>query len=300
MERALLKVKERLLNEGIVLREGMTGRECTSFRTGGELPFFAEPADIDQAAAALRIAEETGTDHFLIGNGSNLLIPDEGSEKLFIRLSGKLKEYALEGPRLVCGAGASLAAASKYSVAEGFSGLEWAAGIPGTVGGAAAMNASAYGGEIKAVLKSVTAYRGGEVSTFDIDPSLMGYRKSFYSFPNMTVLRAVFELEPDDGGAKERMEYYSQRRKASQPLNYPSAGSTFKRPEGYYAGALIEQSGLKGARVGGACVSEKHAGFIINDDGATSEDVVSLMEVVRNTVYSKFGVTLEPEVIVLR
>ena len=279
--------------------ESMLGSECTTFKTGGRLKLFCEPDTLFKAAELMLFAHENDIRHFLIGNGSNLLIRDEGSDMLFIRLSGELTKFRLEGGRLICGAGASFAAASKYSVAQGFMGLEWATGIPGTVGGAIAMNASAYGGETKTCLTWLTGVRDGETVSLAPDKDAMGYRVSPYSFPKMAVLEAVFELLPDDGGAKERMEQYTKKRKASQPLNYPSAGSTFKRPTGYYAGALIEQAGLKGLRVGGASVSEKHAGFIINDAGATSGDVLELMELVKQRVFERFGVTLEPEVIIL-
>ncbi len=288
-----------LKRSGVPFREDLTGRDCTTFRTGGPVSVLAEPRSVREAAALLDHARSNNIDHFIIGNGSNLLIPDEGSDRLFIRLSGELAEYQICGNELRCGAGASLAAVSKGSVMNGLMGLEWASGIPGTVGGAIAMNASAYGGEIKSVLSELTVWSDGGIMTVKADPDKMGYRRSAYAFPKTVVLEAMFELEPDDGHAKERMEQYNRKRKSSQPLNYPSAGSTFKRPEGYYAGALIEQAGLKGTRVGGACVSEKHAGFIINDRGATSSDVIALMDTVRNTVYERFGVMLEPEVIVM-
>ena len=288
-----------LNNTGIPYREDLNGRDCTTFRTGGPVSVLAEPRSVDEAQMLLSFAKSEGFDHFLIGNGSNLLIPDEGCDRLFIRLSGKLAGFEIKGNKLYCGAGASLAAASKASVAGGLMGLEWASGIPGTVGGSIAMNASAYGGEIKSVLSELTVYSDGGIFDIKADPDSMGYRRSAYAFPKTIVLEAVFALEPDDGSAKERMERFNQKRKNSQPLNYPSAGSTFKRPEGHYAGALIEQAGLKGTRVGGACVSEKHAGFIINDNNATSSDVIALMDTVGKTVYERFGVTLEPEVIVL-
>ena len=300
MIKDIRKLLDFLEANRISFREDMTGRECTTFKTGGPIPVLSEPRSLNEASLLLGFAESNDIDFFLIGNGSNLLIPDEGSDRLFIRLSGELSEYCISENELSCGAGASLAAVSKYSVSCGLMGLEWASGIPGTVGGAVAMNASAYGGEIRSVLSELTVYSDGEVRTVSAEPDKMGYRTSAYAFPNMVVLKAVFTLEPDDGNARERMEQYNQKRKNSQPLSYPSAGSTFKRPQGYYAGALIEQAGLKGTRVGGACVSEKHAGFIINDRGASSSDVTALMEIVRNRVMERFGVMLEPEVIVLR
>lgn len=285
---------------GIEYRYGVTGRECTTFKTGGATGLFVEVKTLDEAAGLLAYLKDTDTPFYLIGNGSNLLIPDEGCDKVFVKLSGELTRYRIEGNTVFCGAGASLSAVSKNVVASGLMGLEWAAGIPGTVGGGIAMNAGAYGGEIKQVLRSVTAYTQDGIKEIEIDPSKMGYRFSKYSYPEMVVLEARFELAPDDGKAKERMDDYSARRKEKQPLSYPSAGSTFKRPEGYYAGALIEGAGLKGYSVGGACVSCKHAGFIINKDGAKASDVIELIDRVRQTVFEKYGVMLEPEVRILK
>ncbi|MBO4848477.1 MAG: UDP-N-acetylmuramate dehydrogenase [Clostridia bacterium] len=284
---------------GVPFREDVTGADCTTFRTGGRIALFAEPKDADAACRLLSYADKNGVPYYLIGNGSNLLIPDEGLDKLFIKLSGELCSFRMDGDILKCGAGASMAAAAKYSVSCGFMGLEWAAGIPGTVGGAVAMNAGAYGGEIKQVLSSITYYSDGCLKHIEADPDALGYRRSDYSYPDMTVLEAEFKLLPDDGGAKERMEDYSARRRDKQPLNYPSAGSTFKRPEGHFAGALIEGAGLKGTSVGGACVSRKHAGFVVNTGGATTRDILELIDIVRNTVYEKYGVMLEPEVKIL-
>ncbi|MBO4562372.1 MAG: UDP-N-acetylmuramate dehydrogenase [Clostridia bacterium] len=293
------ELKEYMSTHGIRFREDMTGENCTTFRTGGRITLFAEPDSADSACRLLAFADANGIEYFLIGNGSNLLIPDGGLDKLFVRLSGELNDYRIEDCRLICGAGASMAAAAKYSVNSGLMGLEWASGIPGTVGGAVAMNAGAYGGEIKQVLKRVDVYTDGALKTIEVDPDALGYRASLYSFPKMIVLTAEFELLPDDGGAKSRMDDYSMRRREKQPLNYPSAGSTFKRPKGYFAGKLIEDAGLKGMSVGGACVSAKHAGFVINIGGATSKDVTDLIKIVQNTVLEKFGVELEPEVKIL-
>lgn len=293
-------LKINLENNGIPFRENVPGSSLTTFKTGGAVPVIAEPESVETAYLAIDHARKNGIRYFIIGNGSNLLIPDEGADLFMIRLSGSLKDHKIIGERLFCGAGASLAAVSKASVASGLMGLEWASGIPGSVGGAIAMNASAYGGEIKQTLRSVTAVTDDGLLDISVDPDLMQYRKSAYAFPAMTVLSAEFELSPDDGYAKERMEQYNLKRKNSQPLNFPSAGSTFKRPQGYYAGALIEQAGLKGTSVGGASVSEKHAGFIINDNNATSSDIIELMSIVQKSVYEKFGVLLEPEVILIK
>ena len=192
------------------------------------------------------------------------------------------------------GAGALLCTAAKAAVAEGLAGLEWAAGIPGTVGGAVAMNAGAYGGEIKQVLKSVTVVECGRIAKKIVHAGDLGYRSSVYAFPNAVVAGAA------DGEARRRMEEINMRRKEKQPLEYPSAGSTFKRPEGHFAGALIEQAGLKGTRIGGAEVSPKHAGFIVNCGGATCADVLNLIDLVRERVYKEFGVLLEPEIKIIK
>ena len=293
------KTIEYLKARGIKYREDMTGAECTSFKTGGRISLFVYPSSVDEAAELFSCLESNGVPFFIIGNGSNLLVPDEGLDTVFVRLSGELNEFMLVENKLTCGAGASLAAVSKHSVLNGCMGLEWAAGIPGTVGGAVAMNAGAYGGEIKEVLSSVTVYKNGRIMKIPNTEGAMGYRNSEFAFPNMIVLGAVFDLLPDDGFAKARMDEYNDRRREKQPLSFPSAGSTFKRPKGYYAGALIEQAGLKGRSFGGAEVSEKHAGFIINRGGATSNDVKELIRIVENTVFDKYGVWLEPEVKIL-
>ena len=292
-------IKDFLDTHGIRFRDDALGSECTTFRTGGRIALFCEPDTVEKASELLSFIHENDVDSFLIGNGSNLLIGDSGSDKLFVRLAGELAEYNMEGDTLICGGGASFAAAAKHSVSQGYMGLEWASGIPGTVGGAIAMNASAYGGETKTFLKKLLISNNGKTEEIVPDPEKMGYRVSAYAFPKAAVLRAEFKLIPDDGTAKDNMERYSQKRKASQPLNYPSAGSTLKRPAGHFAGALIEQAGLKGLRVGGASVSEKHAGFIINDNGATSDEILELIGLVQKKVYDRFGVMLEPEVIIL-
>lgn len=297
---ALVKIAAYMDENGIAYDRNTPGSELTTFRTGGPVSLVAKPLFMGEALELQNEAKKLGVPFFVIGNGSNLLIPDEGLDMLFIKLGGEFCEFFMHGSMLYCGAGASMAAAAKHSVAQGFMGLEWAAGIPGTVGGAVAMNAGAYGGEIKQVLKEVVAIKEGEIVHFDVDPDLLGYRHSAYSYPDMTVLEARFLLLPDDGGAASRMEDYSARRRDKQPLNYPSAGSTFKRPEGHFAGKLIEDAGLKGFSIGGACVSEKHAGFIINKGGAASADVLALIEHVRKTVFDRFGVMLEPEVRILQ
>lgn len=263
--------------------------------------FFAEPKDADELCAMLSAARSCDYPVYIIGNGSNLLVSDSGVEALFIRIGARMAGIGFDGTRLKCGAGALLCTAAKAAVAEGLSGLEWAAGIPGTVGGAVAMNAGAYGGEIKQVLKSVTVVECGRIAKKIVHAGDLGYRSSVYAFPNAVVAGAEFELAVDaDREARRRMEEFNMRRKEKQPLEYPSAGSTFKRPEGHFAGALIEQAGLKGTRIGGAEVSPKHAGFIVNCGGATCADVLNLIDLVRERVYKEFGVLLEPEIKIIK
>lgn len=294
--KGLEKLKKHLCDTGVIFRENVPGAELTTFRVGGPVSIVACPCSITAACEVLKYAEENDIPSFVIGNGSNLIISDEGADMLFIKLSGDLSSCGMDGCRLICGAGASLASAARLSVMNGFTGFEWAAGIPGTIGGAVAMNAGAYGGEIKQVIKRVTVYSDGSVHDIIPTENDLGYRISAFAYPDMTVLEAEFMLAPDDGYAKERMEELAKRRRDKQPLNYPSAGSVFKRPEGHFAGALIEQAGLKGLSVGGACVSEKHAGFIVNMGGASSADILALIELVREKVFERFGVMLEPEV----
>lgn len=295
----LIPIKEFLNDNCIKYSEDALGAECTTFRIGGRIALLAEPDTADKAFGLLKFVYENDIPFFLIGNGSNLLIPDMGMDRLVIRLSGSLSEFRIEGDRLICGAGASLVAASRHSVLAGFSGLDWATGIPGTVGGAVAMNAGAYGGEIKNALKRVRAFAKGEMLDIKVDPDTMGYRRSPFAYPDMIVLEAEFGITPDDGSAKLRMDELTVKRREKQPLNYPSAGSTFKRPEGHFAGALIEGAGLKGFSVGGAAVSTKHAGFVINTGGATACDVMELIRRIQEIVFEKYGVRLEPEVKIL-
>lgn len=282
-------------------RRNVPAKEFTTFRIGGPVSFFAEPANADELCQMLAAAEACGYPVYVIGNGSNLLVSDSGAEALFIRIGSRMAELSFDGTRLTCGAGALLCTAARTAAARGLAGLEWAAGIPGTIGGAAAMNAGAYGGEIKQVLKSVTVVECGHIAKKTVHAGDLGYRSSIYAFPNAIVTAAELELSVDvNGEALCKMEEFNARRKEKQPLEYPSAGSAFKRPEGQFAGSLIERAGLKGARIGGAEVSTKHAGFIVNRGGATCEDVLRLIDFVRERVYREFGVRLEPEIKIIK
>ncbi|MBQ8964713.1 MAG: UDP-N-acetylmuramate dehydrogenase [Clostridia bacterium] len=272
----------------------------TTFRVGGPADVLFLPESEEQLLQALSIAREAGAPCFVIGNGSNLVVKDGGIRGLVIALGEGMAAIARAGETLTAWAGASLARVSAYAQASGLSGLEFASGIPGTLGGGCAMNAGAYGGQLSDVLVDARVLLDGVVRTLTVEEMQMGYRTSLPLRRGGIVISARFALTPDDPEAiAARMRELNARRRDKQPLNYPSAGSTFKRPEGYFAGALIEQAGLKGKRVGGAQVSEKHAGFIVNTGGATAADILTLIGTVQDEVADRFGVRLETEVRIL-
>lgn len=274
-----------------------------SFRVGGPAKRMAFPASGEQLVLLLDFARTCGARPLVIGNGTNLLAPDEGLDRLVIDTSAGLDGLAQEGNTVTAEAGVPLAKLADFACKLGLTGLEFAHGIPGTVGGAVCMNAGAYGGEMKQVIRSVTLLFPDEgIHTLPCEEMHFGYRHSLLTErSDAVVLRASFALtEGDSTAIRERMRELMARRKASQPLEYPSAGSTFKRPVGHFAGTLIEQCGLKGLTVGGAQVSTKHAGFIINIGGATCADVLALIGQVQERVLAETGVRLEPEVRILR
>ena len=272
----------------------------TTFRVGGPADVLFLPESEEQLLQALSIAREAGVPCFVIGNGSNLVVKDGGIRGLVIALGEGMAAIARAGETLTAWAGASLARVSAYAQASGLSGLEFASGIPGTLGGGCAMNAGAYGGQLSDVLVDGRVLLDGVVRTLTVEEMQMGYRTSLPLRRGGIVISARFALTPDDPEViAARMRELNARRRDKQPLNYPSAGSTFKRPEGYFAGALIEQAGLKGKRVGGAQVSEKHAGFIVNTGGATAADILTLIGTVQDEVADRFGVRLETEVRIL-
>ena len=272
----------------------------TSFRVGGPAALMACPKTEAEAAAAVKTAVKLGVEPFFLGNGSNLLVPDAGVERFLVKAVPGLNQCRVEGNFITAGAGATLARVAMAAKEHGLTGLEFAHGIPGSLGGAVFMNAGAYGGEMAQVVRQVTCLTaGGEVE--NVTDFGFGYRKSVFSDGKRMILSAKMELQPGDPAAiSARMEELSAQRQAKQPLEYPSAGSMFKRPVGYFAGALIEQTGLKGFAVGGAQVSEKHAGFVINRGGATCTDVLELVRQVQQRVKAHTGVDLEMEVRVLR
>ena len=274
-------------------------REYTTFQIGGPCDFLARPYDEGQIAALIRFCTAGGIRWQIIGNGSNLLAPDAGISGVVIQL-GPNFSYIRPSARpgeILCAAGASLNAAAAFAQKQGLSGLEFAWGIPGNVGGAVYMNAGAYGGEMKDVLVSADYVdQMGNARSISAAEMQLGYRHSVFSQRDWCITKVKLQLHPDDPEKiRERMEEHMDQRRAKQPLEYPSAGSVFKRPEGNYAGALIEQCGLKGRQIGGAQVSEKHAGFIVNRGGATSRDVSALIREIQRTVEEKTGYRLECE-----
>lgn len=281
-------------------RTGKTLSDMTTFQTGGAAAWTLRPRSYEDIRKAVLLCEKHGVPYYVVGRGSNLLFPDAGYDGLIVLLDRPLHTPVVSLTRMTACAATQLSMLARYAVAQRLSGLERLCGIPGTLGGAVAMNAGAYGGEIADVLTRVHILRGGRQEWVDVDRSLMTYRSSPFRFPDCIVLEAELSLHADDGDAERVMHECLRARRDKQPLNYPSAGSTFKRPAGHYAGALIEQCGLKGYRVGGASVSKKHAGFVVNDAHATSADVLAVIQHVQDVVERQTGVTLEPEVKIIK
>ncbi len=271
----------------------------TTFRIGGEADVMVEPASMNEVAAVIRVLQLSKTPYMILGNGSNLLVGDKGIRGVVVKLGNAFSACNIEGNTLIAQSGIKLSRLANFALCEELSGLEFAAGIPGTLGGAIYMNAGAYGGEMQQVIKEVTYLdTDGEIKTIEGKKCEFDYRTSvFVKHPEWVILGCKLELKKGDGKQiRALMDDLAERRISKQPLNLPSAGSTFKRPDGYYAGKLIQDAGLMGFRLGGACVSEKHAGFVVNDKGATAADVRGLIQEVQEKVKAQFGVTLEPEV----
>lgn len=273
-------------------------RKHTTFRIGGPADFYLCPHSVKEIQKAVEICREEELPYFILGNGSNLLVSDQGYRGVVIQLWKNVSDIRAEGFLIRAKAGASLAKIAGEALEEGLTGMEFAAGIPGTLGGAVVMNAGAYGGEMKDVLKEVLVMdEQGEIFTLKKEELHLGYRTSIIKEKGYIVLAAVLELtQGDRKEIKEKMDELKQKRVEKQPLDMPSAGSTFKRPEGYFAGKLIMDAGLKGFSVGGAQISEKHCGFVVNTGKATANDVLALIREVQKRVLDKFGVELETEV----
>ena len=270
----------------------------TTFRVGGPADFFVTPKTKEDVRDVIRVCKEVGMPYYIIGNGSNLLVSDAGYRGVIVQIYKEMNEVKVEGDLVKAQAGALLSGIAAKALGAELSGFEFASGIPGTIGGACVMNAGAYGGEMKDVLESVTVLTGeGKIIELGRNELELGYRTSVIAKKGYIVLGAALKLERGDGEKiKTYMDELKEKRVTKQPLEYPSAGSTFKRPEGYFAGKLIEDAGLRGFQVGGAQVSEKHCGFVINRDHATAADIMELMRQVQIRVKENSGVDLEPEV----
>lgn len=271
----------------------------TTFKTGGVADVFVEPSGIEELKETLKLLQ--GEPFYLIGNGSNLLVSDDGLRGIALHLAAGFDDITVKENTLICGAAVTLSQIARTALDNALCGFEFAAGIPGSLGGAIVMNAGAYDGEMKQVVKRVTLMNyAGEIVEKDAEEMQFSYRHSILKEQQWIVLEAVIALETGDKRKiKEKMDELAQKRREKQPLEYPSAGSTFKRPEGYFAAKLIEDAGLKGFRIGGAQVSPKHAGFVINEHNATSADIYALIKEIQRRVEKNAGVAIETEVICL-
>ncbi len=273
-------------------------REHTTFEIGGPADCLLKPASMEETQQILRLVKEYELPLTFVGNGSNMLVSDKGIRGVVVNFADTFNAIRVEGTKMTVGAGALLKDIAEAAAQHSLAGLEFACGIPGSIGGAVFMNAGAYGGETKSVVKAVRAVnRDGEIKTYGLDELELGYRHSIFQTNGEAIVEVELELTP---GSEEEIRAsiadFTQRRESKQPLEMPSAGSTFKRPEGYFAGTLIDQTGLKGLSVGGAQVSTKHAGFVVNKGGATAADVINLIHEVQKRVKEAHGVELQPEV----
>lgn len=302
LEKAINELKEKM--PGLTLLENEPMNVHSSFRIGGPVRALAVPEDVMSLSRVCAVLKENHLAPMILGNGTNILFPDEGLKDLFIISTEKLtKMFLLDGETIYAEAGVPLAKLAGFAHQNGLSGLEFASGIPGTLGGGVIMNAGAYGGEIKDAVESVVCYYVQDQRLYELDREQcrFEYRNSlFKKMGGCIVLSAVLKLKKGDSAEiAAKMRELNERRRDKQPLDLPSAGSAFKRPEGGYAAALIDECGLRGYTVGGAQISEKHAGFAVNIGGATSHDVYDLLKHVRDTVYLEKKVALEPEIIIL-
>ena len=282
--------------ENVLVDEPMS--EHTTFKVGGPADLYVIPEDFDEVRDVLRACDEAGVERFVLGRGSDLLVSDDGYRGVIVAVADGLVGVSVDGTEMTCQAGVDLREASEMACELGLTGLEFACGIPGSVGGACFMNAGAYGGCVADVLKCVRVVMpDGSIDVVDAADLELGYRRSRVASDGMVALSATFDLQKGDPEKiRATMDDLTRQREEKQPLELPSAGSTFKRPEGYFAGKLIMDAGLQGFQVGGAAVSKKHAGFVVNVGGATAADVHAVIEHVQDEVERQFGVRLQPEV----
>lgn len=292
-------VKEFIPESNIACSEPMA--KHTTFRVGGDADCYITIEDEEQLSRIIRYIVEIGFPYVIVGNGSNLLVGDKGYHGIVLHLAGSFGDIRVEGRTITAGAGALLSTTAKTAMEHALSGMEFAAGIPGTLGGALVMNAGAYGGEMKQIVRSVRVMDvTGEILEFDNETMEFDYRTSVMKGRPYIALQATLELtEGDSSAIQSRMEALAAERRQKQPLEFPSAGSTFKRPEGRFAGKLIMDAGMRGCRIGGAQVAEKHCGFIVNRGDATAADIAELIEEVQERVKDRFDVMLEPEIVMI-
>lgn len=273
-------------------------KKYTSFRVGGPAELLIRPKDEESLIKILKTIKENNYNFYILGNGTNIIVKDGGFDGIIILLKDRLKDICVDGLRISAGAGASLKSLSNRAMENSLTGLEFAHGIPGSVGGAMVMNAGAYDGEMKNIVESVRVLDAdGNIREYSNRQMNFSYRNSIVLEENLIVLSATFILEKGDKKAiKDKYEEFDRRRTEKQPLNLPSAGSTFKRPQGYFAGKLIDDSGLRGFRHKGAGISDKHCGFVVNYDNASAKDILETIEIVQKIVYDNFSVHLEREV----
>jgi len=299
VEKSMIKQKLEKIVDNKFIIENAPMANHTSFKAGGCADLLVEPQSIDELKHVLQLLNAEGTNYMVLGNGSNVLVRDGGYRGVIVKIGDAFNYVEREGNQLICGSGTLMSVVSRNAVNAELAGFEFASGIPGSIGGAVFMNAGAYGGEIVQVLKKARIVSKDGIRDFYMtaEELQLGYRHSVLHETGDVVVEAVLELEP--GNVEEiraNIADFTERRNSKQPVTYPSAGSFFKRPEGYFAGKLVQDAGFKGLTVGGAQVSQLHSGFVINIGGATATDILQLMEIVQAGVYEQFGVKLEPEV----
>lgn len=297
MKTIIKKLSKEIASDRIIENADMS--QYTSFKAGGKADLLVEPANEGQLIHALNVLRQEKANYMVLGNGSNVLVKDGGYRGVIVRIGTSLSKIDIEDETLTCGAGALLSVVARVALNEELTGFEFASGIPGSIGGAVFMNAGAYGGEMKHIVESARIFevKTGVIKEVTVDELDLSYRHSAIQATGDVVLSVQIRLQKGEREAiSAQMKELREKRNTKQPVQYPSAGSFFKRPEGYFAGKLVQDAGLKGVSVGGAQVSELHSGFVINTGNATATDICQLMVLVQNTVYDKFGVKMEPEV----